>query len=131
MLQKTAERITNKGFTENYKLYLDNLYRYLADPYNAQKERNESKAAGQYLRLVSIAVGWSYALLILCALKKWRLQNLDENQRVKILRYVFKKRGSLFCFRLEDKAVQCDLHQIRRSRRSHVFTSAKTSQISK
>ncbi len=118
MLQTTAERINNEGFTENHELYLDNLHQYLAGPSDAQKERNEPKAARQYLRLVSIAVGWSYALLILCALGKWRLQNLDDDQRVKILRYVFEKRGSLFCSRLEDKAVQCDLHQIRRSRRS-------------
>ena len=126
MLQETAELINND---ENHELDLDNVHQYLAGPSDAQKERSEIKAARQYLRLVSIAVGWSYALLILCALGKWRLQNLDDDQRVKILRYVFKKRGSLFCSRLEDKAR--DLHQIRRSRRTHGVTYAKTSQMSK
>jgi len=131
MLRKTAKHINNEGFTEGHERYLDNLHLYLAGPGDAQKERNEPKAARQYLWLISIAIGWPYALLILCALGKWRLQNLDDDQRVKILKYVAKHRGSLFYSRLEGKAFQCDLHEIHMSRTFHALMSAKTSQMSK
>jgi len=111
-IQRSADDINKEGFTKEHRLLLDNLHLYPMDPDEAQKERNEAKVARQYLWLVSRAIGWSYALLILCALGKSRVHKLDDDQRVRILKHLVKTRGSLLCRRLEDKAVQCNLHQI-------------------
>lgn len=104
-------------------LYIYDLY--LAGPGDAQKERNEPKAARQFLWLVSIAIGWPYALLILSTLGKWRLQNLLDDHGVKILKYVVKNCSSFFRHRLKEKAVQCDLQQIRISQILLFSISAK------
>lgn len=81
--------------------------------------------ARQYLWLISRVVGWSYALLILCALGKHRIQRLDEDQRVKLIKYINKRRSSLFCPKLEDPATQCNLHQIRMSLPRKVLISTE------
>jgi hypothetical protein len=88
MLLENANRINRRGLTDKHKGYLKNLYPFLADPGDAQIERNETKVARQYLWLVSRVIGWSYALLILCALGKHRLQKLDEDRRVKLVKYI-------------------------------------------
>lgn len=51
---------------------------------------------------------------ILC-LGEMETANLNDDQRVKILRYVAKHRNLLSCTRLEKKAVQCALHELRMS----------------
>lgn len=114
-LLKDANHINKKGFTEEHALQLNHLYKSLADPGNAQDERNEIKAARHFLWLVSKVIGWPYALLILCTLGKHKMRKLNEDQRVKLIKYITKHRGMLFCPRLKDKAIQCDLHQIRMS----------------
>lgn len=113
-LHATAKRINKRGFSPDHETYLNNWRGYILEASDAQKERNENKAARQYLRLLSMAVGWSHALLVLCALGKSCLRRLDDNQRVKILRYVSRNRGSLSCSRLEEKAKQFDLERMRR-----------------
>ena len=40
---------------------------------------------------------------MLCVLGKYKVHELDEDQRVKIVQY----RDSSFCSRLEDKAIEC------------------------
>ena len=110
MLLKTVNQINGNGLTHEHELYLNNLYRYLAGPDDV---RNEIKVVRQFLWLVSRVIGWSYALLILCALDKHRLQKLDEDRRVKLVKHITQQRDSLFCPILEDKAVRCNLHQIR------------------
>lgn len=127
MLRKSAKRINDVGLNKGEEDCMSNLHLYLTGPCDGKKERNEPKAARQYLWLVSIAIGWPYALLILCTFGKWRLQNLLDDERVKILKYVAKNRSSLFCLRLKEKAVQCDAQQIRMSHSLHTSISAKLS----
>jgi hypothetical protein len=113
ILLENADRINRKGFAKEHALRLKDLYMSLADPSNAQIERNENKVARHFLWLVSRVIDWSYALLILCTLGKHKVQKLDEDQRVKLIKHIIKHRETLFCPRLKDKAIQCNLHQIR------------------
>ena len=108
------------------ELYLNNLHTYLAGPDDA---RNEIKVVRQFLWLVSRVIGWSYALLILCTLGKHKLQKLDEDRRVKLVKYITQHRGSLFCPGLEVKAVRCNLHQIRMTIPPCLVTSSELLQI--
>lgn len=113
MLLENANRINTRSLTDEHEDYLKNLYSFLADSRDAQIERNETKVARQYVWLVSRVIGWSYALLILCALSKHRLQKLDEDRRVKLVKHITQHRASLFCPKLKNKAIRCKLHQIR------------------
>ena len=108
-LQENANQINRKGLTDEYETYLDNLNTYLAGPSNA---RSDIKVVRQFLWLVSRVIGWSYALLLFCALGKHRLQKLDEYQRTKLVKHIAQHRDSLFCPILQDKAVCYDLHQL-------------------
>ena len=72
MLRETANRINNTRLNKGEEDCLSNLHLYLRGPGDGQKERNEPKAARQYLWLVSITIGWPYALWILCTFRKWR-----------------------------------------------------------
>ena len=112
-LQQNAKRINNKGLTEKHKLQLDGVYTTLADPGDTQSERSEKKVARHFLWLISRVIDWSYALLILCALGKNKVEKLDEDQRVKIIKFIFQRRESLFCPRLEKMSETCKLDQIR------------------
>lgn len=110
MLQKTAKRINEQGLTKTHKVYMHSLDSSLAQAGCARIEGQDnkaSKATRQYLRLISNAIGWSYVLLIFCTLGKHKVEHLDEDQRVKLLKYVAQHRESLFCHRLEDRAIQC------------------------
>ena len=128
MLHKIANQINRKGLTNENELYLNNLHTYLAGPDDA---RNEIKVVRQFLWLVSRVIGWSYALLILCALGKHRLQKLDEDRRVKLVKHITQHRGSLFCPVLEDKAVRCNLHQIRMTIPPYIVMSIELLQMLK
>jgi hypothetical protein len=64
-------------------------------------------------------------------LGKHRVQKLDEDQRVKLIKHISKHRDSLFCRRLEDKAIQDDLHQICMSPPLYTIIFIELSQISK
>ena len=129
MLLENADRINRRGLTDEHKGYLKNLYLYLADPGDAQIERNDTKVARQYLWLISKAIGWSYALLILCTLGKHRLQRLDEDRRVKLVKHITQHRDSLFCPKLKDKAIRCELHQIRMNLPLYIVISIELSQV--
>ncbi len=131
MLLKNANRINKRDLTDEHKGNLNNLYTYLADPSDAQTERKETKLARQYLWLVSRVTDWSYALLILGALGKHRVQKLDEDRRVKLIKHITQHRDSLFCPKLEDKAVHCNLHQIRKNISLYIIISIELSQILK
>jgi hypothetical protein len=131
MLLENANRINEKGFTKGHQLHLNDLFTSLSDPCDAQTERSEAKVARQFLWLISRVIGWSYALLILCTLGKHRVQKLDEDQRVKLIKHISKHRDSLFCRRLEDKAIQDDLHQICMSPPLYTIIFIELSQISK
>jgi len=127
MLLETANRINRKGLTNEHELYLNDLYTYLAGPDHA---RNEIKVVRQFLWLVSRVIGWSYALLILCTLGKHRLQKLDEDRRIKLVKHITQQRDSLFCPILEDKAVRCNLHKIRMNIPLYIVMSIELLQIS-
>jgi len=129
MLLKNANHINRRGLTNEHKGYLNNLYTLLADPSDAQTERNDMKVARQYLWLVSRVIGWSYALLILCALGKHKIQKLDEDQRIKLFKHITQHRDSLFCSKLKDKAVPCNLHEIRMNIPRYIVISTELSQI--
>jgi len=131
MLLENAIRINRRGLTDEHEGYLKNLYPFLADPGDAQIERNETKVARQYLWLVSRVIGWSYALLILCALGKHRLQKLDEDRRVKLVKYITQHRDSLFCPKLADKAFRCKLHHIHMNLPLYILISIEPSQMLK
>ncbi|KAL9124348.1 MAG: hypothetical protein Q9217_006315 [Psora testacea] len=108
-LQQTAKQINEQGLTETHEANLDSLKLSLAQTGCAQTERKESKpskAGRQYLWLISNVIGWPYVLLIICALGKHRMERIDEDQRVKLLRWIAKHRESLFCRTLEDRAIQ-------------------------
>ena len=126
LLLKTANRINRKGLTNKNKLYLNDLNTYLAGPDDA---RNEIKVVRQFLWLVSRVIGWSYALLILCALGKHRLQKLDEDRRIKLVKHITQHSDSLLCPVLEDKADLCKLHQIRMTIPPRLVTSIELLQI--
>ena len=132
MLLKNANQINEEGLTNEHELYLNQLCTFLADPDDAQTERNEIKIVRQYLWLVSRVVGWSYVLLILCTLGKHKLQKLDEDRRIKLVKHIVQNRGSLSCPRLEQKATHYNLCQIRMTLPPlHCFVSKDLSQMSK
>ena len=113
-LKVTAQHINKQGLTEMHEANLDSLKLPLAQAECAQNERKESKpskAGKQYLWLVSTVIGWPYVLLIICALGKHKMERMDEDQRVKLLKYTAKHRESLFCRRLEDRAIQCQFQE--------------------
>ena len=130
MLLENANRINRKGFTDEHKVRLNNLYTFLADPVGAQPERDDNKVARQYLWLVSRVTDWSYALLILCALGKDKLHRLNEDQRIKLIKYIAQHPDSLFCPKLKDKAIQCNLFQICMRPTIFIVLSIKLSQVS-
>lgn len=113
ILQQTANRINKKGLTKEQELQLQGVYTYLADSGDTQAERNDKKVARHFLWLISRVIGWSYALLTLCALGKNKVEKLNEDQRVKITRFIIQFRGSLFCSSLEEMSMTCELNQIR------------------
>ena len=113
-LQKTAKQINEQGLTETHEGHLKSLKSSLAQAGYAQAEGNEtqpSKAGRQYVWLISNVIGWPYVLLTICALGKHKMERIDEDQRVKLLKYIAKHREPLFCRRLEDRAVQCQFQE--------------------
>lgn len=113
-LQETAKQINEQGLTETYEGHLDSLKLSLAQAGCAQTERKKSKlskAGRQYLWLISNIIGWPFVLLIICALGKHKMERLDKDQRVKLLKYIANHRESLFCRRLEDRAIQCQFQE--------------------
>lgn len=116
-LLRNAYQINKEGLTDGHKAYLDNLYLYLAGPGDT---RNEIKLVRQFLWLVSRVTDWSYALLLLCSLGKHRLQKMDEDRRVKLIKHVTQHRDLLSCPVLRDRAIECQLHQIRMSHLHHI-----------
>ena len=132
MLLKNANQIKEEGLNNEHELYLDRLCTFLADPDDAQTERIEIKMVRQYLWLVSRVIGWSYVLLILYTLGKDKLQKLDEDQRIKLVKHIVQNRDSLSCPRLEEKAIYCNLCQIRMTLPLlHCFVSKDLPQMSK
>lgn len=131
MLLGNAEGINRKGFTDDHKLCLNNLYTFLADPVGAQTERDDNKLARQHLWLVSRVMDWSYALLILCALGKNKLHKLNEDQRIKLIKHIAQHPDSLFYPKLKDKAIQCNLHQIYMGPPLFIVRFIELSQVSK
>jgi hypothetical protein len=132
MLLKNANQINEEGLTIKHELYLNQLCTFLADPDDAQTERNEIKIVKQYLWLVSRVIGWSYVLLILYTLGKHKLQKLDEDRRIKLVKHIVQNRDSLSCPRLEEKATRCNLCQTRMTLPPlHCFVSKDLSQMSK
>ena len=131
MLLKNVNRINRRGLIDEHEGYLKNLYSFLADSKDAQIERNETKVARQYLWLVSRVIGWFYALLILCALSKHRLQKLDEDQRVKLVKYITQHRDFLFCSKLANKVFRCKLHHIRMNLPLYILISIELLQMLK
>ena len=127
---ESAETINSIGVSEIQEKHLNTFDLYLTGRKNAPEERKQFKTARQYLWLVSRELGWPFALLILCALGRWRLQNLFDEQRAKILKYVAHNSSSLRCPRLKEKAIQCNLQQIRISQSLNVLMSAQLSQMS-
>lgn len=132
ILLKKANQINEKGLTNEHEHYLNQLYTFLADPDDAQTERNEIKIARQYLWLVSRVIGWSYVLLIFYTLGKDKLQKLDEDRRTKLVKHIVQNRDSLSCPRLGEQATHCNLCQIRMTLPPlHCFVSKDLSQMSK
>lgn len=122
MLLKNAHQINEEGLTDEHKVYLDNLYIYLAGPGDT---RNKVKLVRQFLWLVSRVTDWSYALLLLCSLGKHKLQKMDEDRRVKLIKHIAQDRDLLSCPTLKDRAIQCQLHQIRMNHLHHIEYSLK------
>ena len=113
-LQETAKQINEHRLTKQHELHLDNSRSSLSQAGSAQiegKESNQSKAGRQYLWLISNLIGWPYVLLIICALGKHKIERIDEDQRVKLLKYIAEHRESLFCRKLEDRAIQCQFQE--------------------
>lgn len=108
LLRENAEHINKSGFTKLHLSSMECVYEQLSN----SGGRYDERLARQYLWLVSHILGWSYALLILVSLGKSKIQKLDDDQRVKILRYLSNYRLLLSCRKLEDKAIQCNLHTI-------------------
>ena len=108
-LQETAKQINEQGLTKAHEEHLGSLKLILAQAGSAQGERKESKnskAGRQYLWLISNVIGWPYVLLFFCALGKHKVERINEDQRVKLLKYIVNRRESLFCRRLEDRTIQ-------------------------
>lgn len=122
-LRRNANHINEKGLTKEYTPHLQGLYLYLADPDGRQDKRNDVKVARHFLWLVSRVIDWSYALLILCSLGRHKVQKDDEDQRVKLIKYIAINRATLNCPRLEDEATQCKLYEIRMSLPLYIVTS--------
>ena len=111
MLQETAKQINEQGLTRTHKGYLGSLNESLAQAGHAQSKKG--KAARQYLWLVSSVIGWPYVLLIYCALGKHKVELLNEDQQVQLVKYMAEHRESLFCCRLKDSAIQCQFQEKR------------------
>ncbi|KAL8912015.1 MAG: hypothetical protein Q9171_002928 [Xanthocarpia ochracea] len=90
LLQQDAKHVNKKGLTKEHKHQLQGVYTFLADLGDNQTERNEKKVVRHFLWLISRVIGWSYALLILCALGKNKVEKLDEDQRVKITKFIIQ-----------------------------------------
>ncbi len=127
-LLNTANQIKRRGLTREEELDSKELHTYLAGPDDA---RNEIKMVRKFLWLVSRVIGWSYALLLHCTLGKHKLQKLDEDRRVKLVKYIIRHRDSLFCPKLEDQATRCNFHQIRMNVTLKFSVSIELSQILK
>ena len=130
-LLENANDINRSGLTEDHEGRLKDVHSFLIDSEgNAQTEHHAAKAARQYLWLVSRVTGWSYALLMLCTFGKNKVQRLSEDHRVNLIKHINEHRHSLFCPRLEDKAIKCSLDQIRMDLPLYIIISTKPSQIS-
>ncbi len=131
ILLENVNYINRKGLSTQHGLNLHDLYIFLADPSDTQTERNEIKVVRHFLWLISKVIGWSYALLILCALGRHKVQRLDDDQRVKLAKHIINHRTTLFCPILEDKAIECNLYQIRMSLFLCIITFTKLYQTLK
>lgn len=108
-IQKTVKHINEQGLTEMHEVNLNSLKLSLTQAECAQTERKESKpskAERQYLWLIPSVIDWPYCLLIICVLDKHKIKRINEDQRVKLLKYIVKHRKSLFCCKLEERISQ-------------------------
>ena len=87
-LQKKANEINRCGLPEKYKLSMDLLPTSPMALGNGQPDRQDAKIARQFLLLVSRVMGWAFALLILVTLDKTTVLQLNEDQRVRILKQI-------------------------------------------
>ena len=96
-IRLTANQINAEGLTEPQERQLADVTSHVSQADLPQAEGKKVKAGRRYLRLISDVVGWHYALLVMCALGKHKVERIDENQRIRILKYIAKDRESLYC----------------------------------
>ncbi|KAL9119550.1 MAG: hypothetical protein Q9187_003895 [Circinaria calcarea] len=83
----TAKTFNESGLTKEHNSCLDDLSSSLRESKeDAQNKHHTAKAATQYLWCISRVLGWSYALLIFCALSKSNVQKLPQDHRVKLIK---------------------------------------------
>lgn len=102
------ERIQKEGLTKDQTSRIEELRSVLFE--GREIDRSDSKGTWQFLWLVSRVIGWSHALLILCALGKAKLQRLSEGRRIKLFKYLKHHRKALHCPKLEHKAIRHGLN---------------------
>lgn len=118
MLWTTVDQINQTGFTYQHETRIQGSYSLLADSETGETARSETKLARQFLWLISRVTCWAHALLILCALGRHAIQKMDDDQRAKLIQFIAQNHKPLFCRKLQEKAIQHNLHQIGRYNRT-------------
>ena len=111
MLHQNANQINDHGITKVHEANLKDFELYMVGPADSQDKRRDRQLARQFLWSISRVTHWSHVLLILCTLGKHKLQQLNDGQRVKLLKYIVRHGVALFCPKLEDRAAQYNLYQ--------------------
>ncbi len=109
LLLSKANNINDSGLSMKQECQLKTMLSSSTD--SETNSRNEVIAARRFLWLVATVVGWSYAVLLLYALGKNKIQKLSEHERVALIKYVKENHKSLHCFKLEEIAISENLHQ--------------------
>lgn len=109
LLQNTAQEINKQGLTQTHETYLDSLNSFLIEAGCGHQMNKTSRAMAQYLGFFSTVIGWPYVFLIFCTLGKYKIEHLNEDQRIKLLTYIAQNREMLFCRELQNKAIQRNL----------------------
>ncbi len=79
--------------------------------FHSDQTRRDDMVYGQFLWLIAKAAGPAYALLIICSLKRRKVQRLKSTQSARLIKYVTQHRNSLFCSVLQNKAEEIGFHQ--------------------
>lgn len=86
LLHHNVNWINDHGINKVYEANLEDFETYMVGPADSQDKRRDRWLVRQFLWSILRVTYWSNVLLIFCALGKNKLQKLNDDQRVKLLK---------------------------------------------